>query len=193
MKKIMLATLMAVVAGSASAQVYIEGAFGSTNLEVDCAGASRCDKSGTGGKLIGGYAVNPNVAVELGYVSFGDAKFAGYASIPGYGYGYLDVTYKSTAFYIGGAVRGELAHGLWGVARLGLAQVETKTDARVAYGAGSASKSGAEALFGLGLEYALNQKFKLTAGVDFTQSPIAEGSDTTATLRLLSIGAQYKF
>lgn len=192
MKKMMVATLMALVAGSASAQVYLEGAFGSTNLEVDCTGASRCEKSGTGAKLIGGYAVSPNIAVEVGYLKFGDAKFAGTTYIPGYGYGYLDVTYKSNAFYIGGAARGELVHNFWGVARLGLAQVETKADARITYGGGTSSKSGAEALFGLGVEYAVAQKLKLTAGVDFTQSPIAEGN-TTATLRLLSIGAQYNF
>lgn len=192
MKKIMLATLMAVVAGGASAQVYLEGAFGSSNLEVDCTGASRCEKSGTGAKLIGGYTVNPNIAVEVGYVNFGDAKFAGYTTVPRLGYGYADVTYKSTAFYIGGAARGELVRGLWGVARLGLAQVETKADVRFGSLAGSTSDTGANALFGLGLEYAVVPKFKVTAGVDFTQSPIAEGN-TTATLRLLSIGAQYKF
>lgn len=189
MKKIMLATMMAVIAGSASAQIYVEGALGLTNLAVDCSGTTHCETNGTGAKLLAGYNVNPNIAVEVGYVDFGQAK----ATVNYFPYGLVDGTLKSSAFFIGGAARGQLAGALWGVARLGLAQVETKTHVRTSYGAtGSVSESGANALFGLGLEYAVIPKLKLTAGVDFTQSPIAEGN-TTATLRLLSIGAQYSF
>lgn len=180
MKKMMVATLMALLAGGASAQVYIEGSFGSTNLDADCAGTTSCDKSGTGAKLVVGYSVNPNVAVEAGYVNFGEAKASVYAA---------DARFKSNAFYIGGAGRGQFTTNFWGVARLGLAQVETKIDRNFG---GSNSKSKANALFGLGVEYNLNPKFKITGGVDFTQSPIADNNET-ATLRLLSIGAQYNF
>jgi OOP family OmpA-OmpF porin len=189
MKKMMLATMMALVAGSAAAQVSIEGAFGPTDLNVDCTGASHCEKSGTGAKLVVGYAVNPNIAVEAGYVNFGEAKAGGTI----YRLGATEVTLKSNAFYIGGAFRGDFAPSFAGVARLGIAQVETKIEATSSvYGAGSDSKSKANALFGLAVEYAVTPKVKVTGGVDFTQSPIAEDNET-ATLRLLSLGLKYNF
>lgn len=188
MKKMIVATMMALVAGSAAAQVSVEGAFGLTDLDVDCAGTTHCDNSGTGAKLVLGYALNPNISVEVGYVNFGDAK-AGVIVSP---YGLVEATLKSNAFYIGGAARGDFSHGFSGVARLGIAQVETKTEVSTFYGSGSQSKSEVNALFGLALEYALTPKLKLTGGVDFTQSPIAEDNET-ATLRLLSIGLKYNF
>ena len=180
MKKMIVATVMALVAGGAFAQFSVEGAFGVTDLNVDCSGTTHCDKSGTGAKLVLGYAVNPNIAVEVGYVNFGEAK----AGVIVYPLGLTEGTLKSNAFYVGGAVRGDFSHGFSGVARLGIAQVETKTEVSSFYGSGSDSQSKVNPLFGLALEYALTPKFKLTGGVDFTQSPIAE-DDKTATLRLL--------
>ena len=188
MKNMIVATCLAVIAGSAAAQVSVEGAFGATNLNVDCAGTTYCKNNGSGAKLVLGYVVAPNISVEAGYVNFGEAK----ARVPSYYYGLLDGTLKSSAFYIGGAARGEFGRGFSGVARMGIAQVKTTTDVSNGYASGSESESKANVLFGLALEYALTQKLKATAGIDFTQSPIAEG-DTTATLRLVSAGLQYNF
>ena len=44
--------------------------------------------------------------------------------------------------------------------------------------------------FGLGVEYALQKNFKVTAGADFTN---AEFQGDSGSVRLLSIGAQYDF
>jgi len=187
MKNMIVATCMAVIAGSAAAQVSVEAAFGATNLDMDCAGATYCKNNGSGAKLVLGYVVAPNISVEAGYVNFGEAK--GRAPYEGY---LVDLTLKSSAFYIGGAARGEFGRGFSGVARMGIAQVKTTTDANIGIYSASESDSKANVLFGLALEYALTTKLKATAGIDFTQSPIAEG-DTTATLRLISAGLQYNF
>lgn len=187
MKNMIVATCMAVIAGSAAAQVSVEAAFGATNLDIDCAGTTYCKNNGSGAKFVAGYVVAPAISVEVGYVNFGEAK----ARVPSY-YGLLDGNLKSSAFFIGGAARGEFGHGFSGVARMGLAQVKTTTDVSNGYAAASESDSKANLLFGLALEYALTTKLKATAGIDFTQSPIAEG-DTTATLRLISAGLQYNF
>ncbi|TAK86850.1 MAG: hypothetical protein EPO09_19255 [Aquabacterium sp.] len=188
MKKMILAAAVAMVAGSASAQAYVQGAFGPTNLAVDCAGTSHCDKDDYGGKLVGGYAVNPNIAIEAGYVNFGQATANVYMSY----YGLVDLTMESRAFYIGGAFRGDFSSQVAGVARLAVAQVETKSVIHNSYVSGSSSKTKANALLGLGLEFALNKQFKLTIDADFTQSPIAENNET-ATLRLISVGGRYSF
>lgn len=189
MKKIISAVMMTLAVGGASAQGYVEAAFGMTNLDADCSGTTHCDKDGTGGKIIGGYKFTPNFALEVGYVNFGKTE----ASVVYYPYGLIDATFKSTAFYIGGAIRGDFTPSFAGVARLGLANVDTKTELNTSnYGAGSTSETKVSALFGLGLEYALTSNLKLTGAVDFTQAANAEDNET-ATLRLLSVGLKYDF
>jgi len=88
MKKVASAVLLALAMGGAHAQVYIEGALGATNLDADCDGVVSCDNNDTGLKLIGGYKVNPNLAVEFGYLNFGKAS----ARASTYFYGDTDIT-----------------------------------------------------------------------------------------------------
>lgn len=187
MKKFLFAGLLSVSASFAMAQVSVEGAFGSTNLDGSCEGTISCKKNGTGGKLLGSYAFNPNLSVEVGYFSFGEAKY----SLVDDGVAW-DGKLKSHAIFIGGAARGEFGRGFSGVARLGLAQVTTKSSESSVYISGEISQTGTDPLFGFGIEYTVTQQAQLTAGIDFTQSPIAENNET-ATLRLISVGLRYSF
>lgn len=192
MKKIVTATMLALVMGGAYAQGYVEGAFGPSNLDADCAGTTRCELDSTGFKLVGGYAFNPNFSVEAGYINFGTVEASVYDFVPGFGYQLINGELKSTAFYVGGAVRGEFGSGFAGVARLGLANVETEVKSSITFGSVTTSETKMRALFGLGLEYAITKQLKLTGNLDFTQAANAEDNET-ATLRLLSIGAKFNF
>ena len=50
---------------------YIGGAFGQTEVALDCAGTTACDDSDSGWKIFAGYQFNRNFAVELGYGDLG--------------------------------------------------------------------------------------------------------------------------
>jgi len=78
------------------------------------------------------------------------------------------------------------------VARLGLANVDTKISGSiVGQGSGSTSESSINALFGLGVDYALTKNLKLTGAIDFTKTAEIEGE--TASLRMISVGARFDF
>ncbi len=75
MKKVAVAGLLAALVGAASAQVYVGVASGQSEyVDVDCDGAQSCQKNGVGYKVYGGYHINPEVALEAAYVSFGRTK-----------------------------------------------------------------------------------------------------------------------
>jgi len=176
MKKIALAALLAASFGGASAQVYVGGGFGPSHVNLDCpAILGNCDTSDTGYKLYGGYKLNPAVALEVAYVDFGKAKFTG---------GSL----AADGFLINAAFRHNFTRELNGVARLGVATLDTKLSADVL--GRSQTDSSTKLYFGLGVEYALQKNLKLSAGADFTN---AEFQGDSGAVRLLSIGAQYDF
>lgn len=189
MKKLVSAASLAMLAASASAQVYVGGNFGATHLNVDATGTTSHDDSGTGYKLFGGYSFNPNVAVELGYIDFGKAKATSYSQYVGI----LNSEVKSSGAYFAAALRGNLSHDFTGVARLGLVSMKSKIDvARGSAGyTSSATGDEARALLGLALEYSITKNFKVSADADFSTS--AEIGGESGSVRMLSIGAQYSF
>ena len=124
MKKIVLASLMALAVGGASAQAYVGGSIGMTHLESDCTGTSACDSDDTGYKVYAGYTFTPNLAVEVGYANFGKASAV--VSLAPFGNVQGDI--KSTAPFLVGVYRGDFTPALAGVARLGIANVDTKVE-----------------------------------------------------------------
>lgn len=51
---------------------YIGGGGGQSEVDDFCDGASNCDDTDTAWKIFGGYRFNPNIAIEAGYVDFGE-------------------------------------------------------------------------------------------------------------------------
>lgn len=180
MKKLALAGLLTAMMAGASAQGYVGGTVGITQLDLDCTGASTCDDSGSGGKIYGGYKFTPGVGVEFGYINFGKAEASD---------GSLSVSLKSTALYLAVAGRGDLTPSFAVSGRLGFASVKAKG---AAWGSmtGSASESSTQAYLGLAAEYAFTKNVKGFASADFTQTEF--GGDSGA-VRLFGIGVQYDF
>jgi len=179
MKKTVLASLLAAASMGAFAQGYLGAGFGVSHLNIDCEGTTSCDTSDTGYKVYGGYKFAPMFAVELGYLDFGKAKLAGFGTNY-YGYSYL----------VNGDVKVS-AFTLAGVARLGVANVNTKAAASV-YGTEyyNESETKAKLYYGLGLEFAFNKNIKGVVSADFTQSEL---SGEKGDVRLIGIGVQYDF
>lgn len=185
MKKFALVLTAALAASAAHAdqpaQPYVTVAGGTTHMSLDCSGATSCDKSDTGGKILGGYSFGNGFSLEGGYISFGKASGSD---------GGTAATIKPTAILLGGVFSLPLSSE-WGLnARLGAARVKSKIDARVGNATGSASETKTKVYAGLGLTYAVSSAVKLELGLDSTQ---AEFSGEKGTLRLISVGATFSF
>jgi OOP family OmpA-OmpF porin len=152
---------------------------------MECgSGFTNCDSDDTGYKLYAGYKITPNIAVEAGYIDFGKAT----ATLGG-----AKGELKNSAPFIVGLYRGAFTPSLSGVARLGVANVESELD----LGAfGSQSETKIQAIVGLGLEYAFTKQFKGTVDFDATSTNEVEKYPVRATsgsIYMISIGAQYNF
>lgn len=180
MKQMFVAAALLVAAGACSAQGYVGALAGLTKVSSNCRlPGVTCDDSDKGYKVYGGYSVNPNVAIELGYTSFGKLKMSG----PG---GRADI--KGTAVSLVSAFRGQFSNAVTGVARLGVAGVNAKVSSNIA-GLGD-SEDNVKLYAGLGLEYALAKNFNVNAAVDYTD---VEYSDERGSAYLVGVGLQYGF
>jgi OOP family OmpA-OmpF porin len=184
--KLIAAAAALFLCAGAQAQGYASVSVGQARLNLDCSGATTCDKSDTAFKLIGGYKFAPNFGAELGYFHFGKAKAAG---------GGISGEVTNTAFGGGVAFMQDLAPNWNFVGRLGLAQVKTKISGTVA-GVGSASDSDNNiALYGgLGVGYKIAPNVSLDAAWDFTKSKYDKnGADFSANINVLSVGLTFSF
>lgn len=75
-----VASLAMATSTPTAAQAYAGGALGQSRVNEDCGGAQQCDQKDTAYKVLAGYALNPNVGVELAYVDFG--KFSASSTVP---------------------------------------------------------------------------------------------------------------
>ncbi len=167
-------------ASAAQAQWYVGGAFGQSELKTDIgavpAGVS-ADKRDNSYKLLGGYNVSRNLAVEAGYVDHGKFTLssAGTAlGIKGYGF-FLDAV---------GLMPLNNAWTLRG--KVGVFNGHAKTFGLPA----TFSDNGTDWRFGAGVSYALNSKVQLRG--EWERSRYRAWNDT-AYVDLVSVGVTYGF
>jgi opacity protein-like surface antigen len=186
------AFILAALIGAASAQAqeveqpfHVTVAAGAARSNLDCTGATSCDNSGVGGKLIFGHKLGYGFGLELGYINFGKVSASDSSG---------SLTLKPAAIVLGTTYSLPLSDwGVqnWGVkARLGLAQVKTKATVTTASVSGSVSENKSRLHLGLGATYAINKNLNVELGVDSTRAGIVgEKFD----VRLVSLGATYAF
>lgn len=183
MKKILFAAALSAACGLASAQGYAGAVAGLAKANFDCR-ASSCDDSSTGVKVYGGYEVNPNISVEVGYINFGKVKLKGSASTS---------EVKGSAFVVTSAFRFPIAAQVTGVGRLGLARVKAKYSSDMP-GVESDSTSATKLYAGMGLEYAIAKNIKLVGAFDMTGADVEIGGRAESnTVYLLGGGVQAGF
>jgi OmpA-OmpF porin, OOP family len=178
-----------VLCTSASAQVYITASGGPSKFDADCTGIARCDNSGTGFKLLGGYKLGNGFAVEGGFLNFGKGSASDVIDgVP------VSATFKASGLGIGGAFQGDLGKDWTMALRLGLAQIKSKLDGRVQLGTQvvpvSDSNSEATLYGGLGIGYRLSKNATIDLSYDFSQAKFA---DEKANVSMIGVGVSFSF
>ena len=181
MKKIALC-LAAVSAFALAAPASAQGCFGAsggrTNLSSDCTGTTSCDKSGTGGKVFGGYRFLPYLGAEVADLNFGKAKAV--ADIDGT---QVNAQIKTSGFGAGVTLMGDLAPSWTATAPLGVARMTADISGTAGGSAGSDKEHSTQAYFGLGVGYAMSKDVSLDASADFSRSNYAGES---ASVRMIA-------
>lgn len=188
MKNHMSAGLLALTlcAGASAQSAYGVVSIGSSKLNVDCTGATTCDSTDTAYKLLGGYKLSPNVAVEAGLFGFGKAR-ASDATV--------SAEISNTTFGGGIAFHQDIAPDWNFVARVGLASVKTKISGTlIGVGSASDSDSNIATYAGLGIGYKLSKTVSLDGAMDFSRSKYNKNTlDESGNLRAISIGLTFGF
>lgn len=193
-RTIPLALACAALASAASAQTqaqtpsaYVSLSAGPSRASVDCQGTTACDRSSAAAKLLFGYRMIPNFAVEISYAYLG--KVTATADVDGTP---VDASIKGQSLGIG--VAGLLPFGAaneWtAIARAGIASNRTRVGVSGAGASASDSQTHAEPYFGLGLNYAFTPNFDAGLAWDNTKLKYA---DTTTRVNAFSAAATFKF
>jgi OOP family OmpA-OmpF porin len=181
-KKIAAAVAALLMSGAAAANPYVVGSVGVTSWDVDCEGASTCDKTDVGFKLLGGYRFASNFAVEAGYFNFGKAKAADSG---------LSGEFKADGFGGGVAFHVDLSPQWNAVARLGALSMKTKVDATLAgVGSASADYSSTQAYFGVGIGYRITPNLSLDGAIDASK---VKFEDESGNVTKFSVGLTWNF
>lgn len=180
--------------GSPDVGFYAGGAVGQAKFKDGCTGitttgfAGSCDDKDTAWKAFGGYQFHRNVAVELGYVDFGEASASGTLlglpatasadaqAIELVAVGILPFTQQLSAYGKAGAYR-------W--------DVDTRATAGAAAAGGG--DDGTDFTYGVGLKYDVTRN--LAARVEYQRYNDLGNSNTTGQtdVNMWSIGLMFKF
>jgi OmpA-OmpF porin, OOP family len=177
-----LVGLLALCAAAAShAEPYVVASLGSSKLNLDCEDATSCDKRGTGLKLLGGYKLTPNFAIEAGYMDFGKAAAADET---------VSVNFENKAIVFGGAFHQDLSPDWALAARLGLASMKSEAKSQAGSVSLAADETSTQLYGGLGIGYRISPKVSLEASYDFTK---AELDGSKANVNMFGIGVTVAF
>jgi OOP family OmpA-OmpF porin len=198
MKKTLLslaAGLALLASPAAFAQGYAGFGIGQSNIDIDCTGATSCDKSSTGYKLYGGFKFPNNLAAELVYFDWGKAKGSGSLLIDT-GEGTVEVPgtgeVKATGWGIGVAYFMPFNPAWNGALRLGIAQNKAKTTLTATTGDSmSESYTVTEPYYGFGIGWMAAPNLTVTGEIDFSRIKYLETEK--AGVRLISVGVRWMF
>jgi len=152
---------------------------------VDCVASFPCDRSSGGGKIFAAYRISPALDVQAVWLDAGHFK-GGDTTPLGTEFG---GSFKVSGIGLTGGYRWELAPSWSLVGRAGIAAMRTRFDyANPAFG--SASKTTAQPLLGLGLGYAITPSVRLSLDYDVTRFKV---HTTRGPLHMLGVAAQYSF
>jgi OOP family OmpA-OmpF porin len=147
---------------------YVGGNLGQS--DVDSTGFSEKD---TSFKILGGYQINRNFGVEVGYTDFGKAEQGG-------------ITFKGNAIELVGVGTLPINEKFGVFGKLGFA----RGDGEASNGVVTVSDDSVEVTYGIGVKYNITPVFAVTA--EYQKYPdFANDSDTDVSV--MSIGVIYRF
>lgn len=165
---------------------YAGGAIGQSSVDSFCDGAAiagvSCDDGDTTWKLFGGFQVNRNVAVELGYADLGEVSARG----PG-----GTVSAEASAFEIVALGMLPLAQNFSLYGKAGLYRAEVDWRANTLILTDSSSDSNVDLTFGFGLKVDLARNVALRA--EWQRYADVEAGGSGADLDVISLGVAVRF
>ncbi len=130
-KKLMALAVLAATLGTASsawaAGGYIGASGGTASWDEDCTGLSLCDKSDSSFKIFTGFHVNPNVAVEVAYVSLGKSRLGSDFTSGGFN-NRLRLTTDSAGFDAAAVLRAPVGSRAHVFGKLGVSSMKSTID-----------------------------------------------------------------
>jgi OOP family OmpA-OmpF porin len=174
------AALMAVPAHAQSTWtdngLYIGGSIGRSDYKGG-SGGFPIDRKDTGGKIYGGYEFTPNIALELGYVNFGEFEVPGAGKFENDG-AFLDIVGKIP-----------FTPQLSGIARIGAFNGKAEFTSATAL-LPSTSERNTKPKVGFGVQYDFTKNVAMRAEWERYRFEAFGGKANTD---LASIGVQYRF
>ena len=169
----------------ASAQTYLGGSVGQSDTSNYCNYSTTCDSKATSFKVFGGYNIDKHFAVESSYFSAGKTSINS-----GLALGHSEQ--KKTGFSLAGVYNHEFNETFAGFAKLGIARVKAETTYDTSgLPAYSASTTGNQALYGVGVTYKINPNLAVRA--EFEKYTPKTFSNNGTSGSNLSAGLQYNF
>jgi OOP family OmpA-OmpF porin len=190
MKKYLLAAAMAAGCATAFAQnapspVYFALGAGPSHLNYDCTDATACRNKDIGYKLVGGYRLNRNLAVELAYVNYG--KTTAHVTSPSE----YDTNTDVAGWQAGVAYSVPFGRSFQATGRAGLAYNRTAFGAQSDSASYFKANSKAALYLGAGVSYRLHDSASLFADLDLSSAD--DGVNGAFGVRLLSAGVKLDF
>ena len=174
---------------------YVGLSIGQAQWKDACNGSPiSCDDKDTAWRLFGGYMVNRNFGVELGYADLGKATANG--TLSGVS---VDASLEATAWDLSAIGALPFGNNFSVFGRLGVYRANTKAHATGTLGGLSATASGEDnnndLTFGVGLTYEFTRNLGLRG--EWQRYKDVGGDNTTGTektdIDVLSIGLHYRF
>ena len=163
---------------------YVGGSAGTTKWNIgpnDILTTGSINNNDTGYKIFGGYDFTKNWGVELGYADLGKYEFRGtYSGVSVQG----DV--KITAYTLAGVGTFPITDDLAAYAKLGIYSWDAKASASSGSINNSATGTGSNALYGLGMKFNFTERFSVRGEWE-------RFHDSSNPIDLISIGVAYHF
>ena len=173
-------------------QWYAGVGFGQSKAKDGCTGlagtgVTSCDDTDTAARIFGGYKFNQNIAAEVGYSDLGKAKLSGIVlGLP------ASAEWKGTVwdFSAVGILPINQQFSVFG--RLGLTAWSVDLNVTVAGLPGSASASGTDTTYGLGVQWDINNQFGLRGEWQQFQS-LGDDNTGQSDVSVVGVSALMKF
>lgn len=167
-----------------AAQNYIGAGAGHAQWNIDCAGATKCEKGATAFKVFGGRDLSPLWAVEGGFFSLGKVAASD---------GYTTGEFQARGVEVAGLIKTPSIKGFIGFGKLGVAVVKGETKATFGNARGTANHNSNQAVYGFGLMYQLNNDIRLRADVERRDVRLADFDSAKGAVTNVTIGLQASF
>lgn len=175
----------ALAQGSPDAYVSLSAGFSHANL--DCTDATTCDRSSAAARVLAGYRITPNFAIEASYAYLGRAKAT--SDLDG-SVATVSINGQSLGVGVAGLFPFGEAKAWTGIARAGIASNRARASATLDGESASDSETHAEPYFGLGLNYAFTPNFEAGIAWDSTKLKYA---DVSARVNVFSLVGTFRF